>query len=54
MHFMTSLFFLLMESYFPSLVKNYNQISVLGSLESVANKKGVHLEKKATCKKSFN
>ena len=34
------------ELYFPGLVKNHNQISVLGCLESVTNEKGVCLEKK--------
>ena len=34
-----------MELYFPSFVRNH-QISALGCLESVTNKKGVYLEKK--------
>ena len=35
-----------MELYFRGLVKNHSQISGLVCLESVANKKGVYLEKK--------
>ena len=30
-----------MELYFPNLIKNYSQISALGSLESAADKIGV-------------
>ena len=43
-----------MELYFPGLVKNHSQISALGCLEYVANKKGVYVEKKAAPKKFFN
>ena len=37
--------FLQMELYFLGLVKNHGQVSALGCLESVANKKGVYLKK---------
>ena len=40
-----------MELYFPELVKKHSQISFLGCLESVANKKGVYLGKKQLVKK---
>ena len=43
-----------MELYFPGFVKNHSQISVLGCLESVGNRKSVYLEKKGTHKKIFN
>ena len=43
-----------MELYIPGLVKNHCQISALGCLESVANKKNEHLEKKQLVKKFFN
>ena len=42
------------ELYFPGLVKNHSQISALGCLESVANKKKRVPRKKATRKKVFN
>ena len=48
-----------MELYFTGLVKHHSQISVLGCLESVANKKRlVHrkktqLIKKSTCRINF-
>ena len=43
-----------MELYFPGLVKNHSQISALGCLESVANKKGVYLQNNTTRKKNSN
>ena len=43
-----------MELYFPGLVKIYNKFSALGSLESVANKKGVYLKKKTQLVKKFS
>ena len=42
-----------MELYFPSLVKNNSQISALGCLESVANKKGRAPRKKSNSSKNF-
>ena len=52
--FLSVYFILQMELYFPDLVRNHSQISVLDCLESVDNKKDVYLEKKATCKTVFN
>ena len=43
-----------MELYFPGLVKIYSKFSALGSLESVANKKGIYLKKNTTRKKILN
>ena len=43
-----------MELYLPRLIKNHSQISALSCLESVANKKGVYLERKVTFNKIFN
>ena len=40
-----------MELYFPDLAKNYSKILALYCLESLAHKKGVHLEKKEVVKK---
>ena len=40
-----------MELYFPGLLKNYNKISALGFLESVANKKRRVHKKKQLIKK---
>ena len=59
MHFNHELFLsvysiLQMELYFPGLVKNHSQFSTLDYLESVAYKKGVYLEKKATRRKIFS
>ena len=42
-----------MELYFPGLVKNYKQISALGCLEIVANKREIYLQKKHNSLKSF-
>ena len=56
-HFTTKFFFLFIPSYkwnlpeyFSGFAKNHSYISALGCLETVANRKGVHLEKKATLK----
>ena len=42
-----------MELYFPGLVKNYKQISALGCLEIVANKREIYLQKKTQLVKKF-
>ena len=42
------------EHIFSGLVRNHNQISVLGCLGRVDSKKDVYLEKKATRKNIFN
>ena len=43
-----------MKLYFPDLVGNHSKFSAFGCLGSVANKKGVYLEKKHLIKKSSN